>query len=168
MGNIHGVVGFLCLAVGAALMVVMAVSWWRIFEKMGVSGWKSLVPVYGGYILYKTMWEAKIYFIALFLRMLTFPILMVALVSRHVEWFVRIASGFSLDLSAYVDVLAGSGNVIYIGAFLFFFTFVLQAVFCWRLAKSFDYSIGCFLGLLFLPIIFIPLLAFGDSRFDYY
>lgn len=34
-----------------ALVVVMVVSMWKIFEKAGVEGWKAIIPVYNTWVL---------------------------------------------------------------------------------------------------------------------
>lgn len=42
---------------------------------------------------------------------------------------------------------------------------IVAIIVLWELAKSFAKSAGWFWGMLLLPIIFIPLLGFGDSRY---
>lgn len=44
--------------------------------------------------------------------------------------------------------------------------FLFNIVATIRLAKSFKQSTGFVLGLLFLPIIFVPILAFGKSEYE--
>ena len=39
--------------ISAAMLVLLIVADWRIFEKAGVAGWKSLIPIYNVYCLYK-------------------------------------------------------------------------------------------------------------------
>lgn len=40
---------------------------WKIFEKAGIEGWKSLIPFYNGYLLFQIAWEGKgwMYFLSL-------------------------------------------------------------------------------------------------------
>lgn len=47
---------FALLLLGA--IIVAFISWWKIFEKAGEAGWKSLVPFYNAFI------DAKIYHLA--------------------------------------------------------------------------------------------------------
>lgn len=35
------------------LLVLEVVAYWKLFEKAGEEGWKSLIPVYSGYMIYK-------------------------------------------------------------------------------------------------------------------
>jgi len=37
--------------------ILEVVACWRIFEKAGTRGWKSLIPVYSNYIRYKIAWR---------------------------------------------------------------------------------------------------------------
>ncbi len=39
-----------------ALSIFMVVCEWRIYEKAGEKGWKSLIPLYNTYTLYKIVW----------------------------------------------------------------------------------------------------------------
>lgn len=41
-----------CLAVAVYCIVVN----WKVFEKAGEDGWKSIIPIYNSYILYKISW----------------------------------------------------------------------------------------------------------------
>lgn len=42
---------------------------------------------------------------------------------------------------------------------------VFMVILCFKLAKAFDKGVGFGFGLLLLPVIFIPILAFGDAEF---
>ena len=39
-------------------------------------------------------------------------------------------------------------------------------VLCIEFAKNFGYGVGFAIGLIFLPFVFLPLLAFGDARYQ--
>jgi hypothetical protein len=39
------------------LLVVYIIAEWKIFTKAGEAGWKSLIPIYREYILYKISWK---------------------------------------------------------------------------------------------------------------
>lgn len=38
------------------LMILLIVAKWKIYEKAGEEGWKSIIPFYSDYILYKIVW----------------------------------------------------------------------------------------------------------------
>jgi len=92
-----------------AIVVLMLVSMWKIYEKLGEPGWKSLIPIYNIIVLLELikwdLWKIVLFFI---------PIV----------------------------------NIIF--AFLFYRD----------LAGRFGKGVGFTIGMIFLPIIFYPLLAF--------
>ena len=47
-----------------AYFVLLIIGEWKVFAKMGEPGWKSLIPFYNNYILYKRAWKSFWYFIA--------------------------------------------------------------------------------------------------------
>lgn len=49
--------------ISIAIVVLIIVAQWRIFTKAGEPGWKSLIPIYNGYTLYKICWEPKFFWI---------------------------------------------------------------------------------------------------------
>ncbi len=48
-----------------------------------------------------------------------------------------------------------------------FVGFVVYVMLCINLAKAFNKGTGFSFGLLFLPFIFFPMLAFGDAKYAY-
>lgn len=97
------------------LALIGLVSMWKIFAKAGLAGWKSLIPFYNMYCLFKITW----------------------------------GNGW-LFLTMIIPVL----NII------------MSILTTYRLAKAFHKGIGFCLGLIFLQIIFLPILAFGSAGYD--
>ena len=97
------------------LIILMIVSLWKVYEKAGQAGWKSLIPIYN-YVVFLNMIDKPVWWIIL----LFVPLVsVVVLIIMHIE-----------------------------------------------LAKRFGKGALYGLGLCFLPIIFFPLLAFGDATYD--
>jgi hypothetical protein len=97
------------------LIILMIVSLWKVYEKAGQAGWKSLIPIYN-YVVFLNMIDKPVWWIIL----LFVPLVsVVVLIIMHIE-----------------------------------------------LAKRFGKGVLYGLGLCFLPIIFFPLLAFGDATYD--
>ncbi len=42
--------------ISLVVYVLLIVAWWKIFQKAGEAGWKSLIPIYNLYILFKIVW----------------------------------------------------------------------------------------------------------------
>ena len=111
-------VGFvITLFISILIMAFFIFVYWIIFTKAGEEGWKSLIPIYNIYILYKITWGNGLIFLLL--------------------------------LVPFVNFIVGILTIN-------------------KLSKCFGHGLGFTLGLLFLPIIFLPLLAFGDSRYEGY
>ena len=96
------------------LVVLMIVSYWRIFTKANQPGWAILIPIYNLIVLLnivkKPWW---------WLFLLLIPLI----------------------------------NIIF------------AIIITYRLALSFGKGVGFAIGLIFLPIIFLPILAFDNSTY---
>lgn len=104
------VVGILMLAI----VGLMIVSLWKIFEKAGQPGWAAIIPIYNYYILTKIS-----------------------------------------ERPGYWTVLA---LIPYIGA-------IWAIWMCNRMVKRFGKTEGYTVGMVFLPFVFAPMLAFGDAQY---
>ena len=138
-------------------IVTLVISNWAIFEKTGISGWKSLVPFYSYYTLVtKVAGKSQIYFWVSILSV--FAILCLP--------FIYI--GLALFKSALDD---GSGmmdvnivvSILYFPLIIFFF--VITADLFTAIAKNFGKDLGFEGGLTILYIPFYLALAFGDYKF---
>ena len=45
--------GAVVIIIGIALVVFLIVTMWKIFEKAGVAGWKSIIPIYNSVCMFK-------------------------------------------------------------------------------------------------------------------
>ena len=50
---------FLVVFLSLAATALIYISRWHIFKKMGMPGWKGIIPYYGDYMLFKTVWTTK-------------------------------------------------------------------------------------------------------------
>ncbi len=100
--------------------IVISVSWWKIFEKAGIEGWKALVPFYNMWIL--------------------------AEIASRPGWL-----GLTMALCAMM------GNIGILAAL------VIQIIIYSDLAKAFGKSLPFTIGLIVLPIVFFPIIAFDKS-----
>ena len=153
-------VGALGLGTTISCSVLMVISWWLVFEKMGEHGWKCLIPFYGRYVLFQNVWEAKAYFVSLFVNALS-----VLLTGYEVLHIYLLSSADTLGGDA---ILLGSLGLLLLVGFFSVISFAIQMMVNWRMTKCFRRGIGFFLGVTFLPGIFIPILALGDSEYCYY
>ena len=98
-----------------AIVILLLVSMWKIFEKAGRKGWEGIIPIYN-------LW------------------VMAEIVGKPGWWGL-------LALIPYVGII--------ISIYLYYL-----------LAKSFGKGAGYTIGMIFLGIIFFPMLAFGDAKYQ--
>ena len=128
-------------------VVLLIIAQWKIFTKAGEKGWKSLIPFYSGYILFKLTWETKWYWIALVLSFVASIIYSIAGACMAMSYFV---------IGAILVVIA---------VILFIALFVISILSYVKLSKAFGHGGGFAVGLIFLNFIFMLILAFGSSRY---
>ena len=144
----------ICVLIIIAISVFMIIANWKLFTKCHRKGWESIVPYYNTYILCKVAGSKIMWAI----------ILMVApLVTNIVSNFFNIAT----------NVINNDDIVIFlaIGVMIFslavvVITYIASFNIYLNLAKKFGKSTGFGVGLVLLPIVFIPILAFGKDEYQ--
>lgn len=133
------------IALGVGVLIAIAIAWfviqviadWKIFEKAGEPGWKSIIPFYNIYVEYDICWTG----------LLGLVFICATLVTSLVN---------TANASNIVKIL-----VIVLGVVACVLHF-LQSV---KLSKSFGKGTGFGLVLFFLGPIGRIILGFGDSRY---
>lgn len=128
--------------IGLVFTTLMIVATWRIFKKAGTGGWKSLIPVYSDYTFYKIAWKKKYFFMVLVFIILGFALTEIGL------FYPEYA------------LICTLGNAIFTIAAL-----VIDIISIVKLAKVFGKGGWFAVGIIFLPIIFIPILGFGKAKY---
>lgn len=139
--------------IGISIVGIIAIiAWWKIFTKAGEKGWKILIPFYNIYIMYKLFWKPAIFVILIILYALTAA--------------GSIAASYGLTAA----FLYGGGSAAFtVGLLLVvvcsIIALILNIIFYYKLSKSFGHGAGYTVGLIFLNVIFLLILAFGSSRY---
>ena len=119
------------------IAILLIIARWKIFTKAGEEGWKAIIPVYSDMVLCKIsgVWE-------------WYPLVVfgASLVSGML-------SGISESLGGIITLLASIASIYY------------TVILCISVAQSFGKDTGFGIGLLFLNVIFYPILAFGKSQY---
>ena len=135
-----GVTGVVLIAL--AWYVVQVIANWKIFKKMGEPGWKSIIPFYNLYILYKRTWKTMFFWIALVIGIIA-----------------GVFQSLSQTMTDQATVFAAIELVFLIAAL------VLKIIGDNKLSKSFGHGAGFTVGLVFLNPIFKLILGFGSSKY---
>ena len=120
--------------------ILMVVAWWKIFTKAGEAGWKSLIPLYNVYVLFKITWKTLVFWIVI------------------VCYFV---SGIIGNMDS------DSSIVNFLGWLCSTAPTVILLVYDYKLSKAFGHGLPFAIGLMIpgLKNIFLLILAFGKSKY---
>ena len=129
------------VAIGFMLWLLITVCRWIIFQKAGQAGWKSLIPIYDTFVT---------------LRIIQRP-----------QWWGYLVVGLSIMQIVLTATRDGNSDELSTVQLMSSITSLIAFLFTVRithgLSSSFGRGVGFTLGLLFLPYIFYPMLAFGSS-----
>lgn len=149
-GFVGGMLGASLVAIFVFYLLVVIANW-KIFQKAGEGGWKSIIPIYNVYIMYKIVAMRKWFWITLGTALAT------SIVSTILN-----PQSLSLDMlpsssAIFITILA----IAEIGVIIF-----ANIMYCVRTSKVFGHGAGYALGLFFFPNIFQLILGFGRSKYD--
>jgi predicted membrane protein len=137
------------------ILVLMLVSWWKIFVKMGRPGWEGIIPVYNIWVLIKMLKKPQSWF---------WIVLIGALLLSYVSQSTQQQVADQVAAGSYMSgglILANLLQLVVAIVLLVYSVKIYHA-----LSKAFGHDSGFTVGLVLLSIIFLPILAFGDSRFQ--
>lgn len=153
LGGIYGSMATVLLLVVFVAWILLMVAHWRMFTKAGEKGWKSLIPLYSDYTLYKLVWNTKSFWIFLASSILTI--------------ITTFFCGSYAVTSAGEVVYLGESNMIvgvisFVASMVMLFYIVMSTV---NTAFAYGKGFGFALGLVVLPNIFTLILAFGSAEY---
>lgn len=118
------------------MYTLSVIAMWRVFNKAGEKGWKSLIPVYNIYVLFNLFWSPTWFW----LMFGVYYVLNVMLSGMANLVYMSIVIGFVFYLYCYINLMN-------------------------RVAKSFGKGLAFTIGLIFLPNIFQLILAFNSAEY---
>ncbi len=150
-----GVVGGMLattVIIALAYYVLLVIAGWKVFEKAGEKGWKSLIPIYNTYIFYKIVGMKK-WFWAI-------------LIASFVISFVTTLMGQGTQIQD-MNTATGVGvfSVILTTA-MFILAFAVSVMYSLRTSRVFGHGYLFAFGLFFLSGIFLLVLGFGRSKYN--
>ena len=137
-----GIIGGALAVIGISLLIfyiLLVIAEWKIFKKAGEAGWKSLIPIYNAYIVFKISGMKKWFWITI--------------ATSCVVAIIGVAVGQNSQTANVISIINGIFNIC-----------VAIAVNN-KLAKAFGKGIGYTIGLILLPNIFTLILGFGSAKY---
>ena len=117
------------------IMILHIIGVWNVFKKAGEPGWKSIIPFYNTYILYKISWNPMWF------------------------WLVLLGGLIGAGLLSFATVTV----CVILGALIELFTIIVRFVMYYRLCLAFGWGVGRYiLTILFAPIMFM-VMGLGKS-----
>ena len=138
---------------------IFALAMWKVFSKMGLEGWKGIIPVYNIYVLFRELWDVKA-----FLQYLIVLIVSVILVAAGT---VLAAGGIAAAAVTGTGLGASAVGVILMLAaiVLMVYALVVWIRLAYKLSAAFGHGAGFTVGMIFIPYIILLVLAFGSSEY---
>lgn len=130
------------MLLGLAAIVLIVIARWRIFTKAGEEGWKSIIPIYNEYTMYKLVWDVNQFWIYFGLGFAGSALSTLANSGDSTNWFLTI--------------LASAATI---AGIVWYVRFNIAK------ARAFGKGAGFAVGLIFLPFIFELILGFGNARY---
>ena len=136
---------FYAFLIQLAFFILQIISFWMLFKKANVAGWKSIIPIYSNYKMYDIVWKPKYFWI-----------------------YVGLSAVYSVLMYLVQNVI--TAGILFIvltivRLIVLFLSCMLEFFFCRNLARSYGKGDGFVFGLFFLDPIFILILGLGNSRF---
>ena len=137
--------------------IFTAVCWWIVFTKANVAGWKALIPFYSDYTRYKIAGKASMYwgYLVITLMKQIYSVFSLVVLAGNLIEFIADgtfnSSGIEMKFVSLGLTLLIALFDVYLGRYL---------------AKKFGKSEAFGVGLGLIPIVFVPILAFGKTEYD--
>ena len=132
------------LGLGTALLIcgvwyiLQVIAYWKLFEKAGKPGWHSIIPILNTYDQFDICWNG----------------------------IFGIIYSIGIGVTSYFSSqVADNQTLTIVMGVIGIVCLAIAVIGDYKLAKSFGRGFGTFLGLLFLPPIFMMILGFGDAQY---
>jgi len=139
----------LCIGIYALIsFAVITISQWRIYSKAGQPGWACIVPIYNVLVLLDIIRKPRIWLVYI----------LVAAVIQGIYTSMTTDGGDTNTAPLALSILNVVASLV---------SLVLGVRITHGISTAFGKQVGFTIGLLLLPIVFFPILAFGASSYQY-
>lgn len=136
------------------IVLFLLASNWKVFEKAGHAGWMSMIPILNTVVLLRICSKPRWWVVPIasmsIAPLLPLFLLLAAVIAASME-----SSASMIVFTGLVGLIGIAGIV---GSILWIFTTI-------SLSRQFGKGNGFALGLLLLPVVFVPVLGFGNAMY---
>ena len=140
------------------MWVFTAICWWKIFEKANIRGWKAIIPFYSDYVRFG-MANKKWWYI---------PFLLLSTIEMVVSFVYSALKAVELadTLIEDIDIIGDLSTLFWTRNVLSILVFAISVHVGIVIAGKFGKSKVFGAGLGIIPIVFAPIIAFDQSRYN--
>ena len=135
-------------SIAALLFLAVMAAKYMLFVKMGEEGWKSLIPFYNRYLLYKKCWNGSYYFVSL--------AMIIPAVILGVSSYIIYTGGYGYSFGIVLGVLAVITAIV---------PFVMNLILSHKISKAFGHGLLFTAGYVLMTDIFTIILGFDDEKY---
>ncbi len=138
------------------MRILMIIGMWLMFDKAGEHGWGSIIPIYRGYLLFKTA-GIKNWFWGSFVASLVYAI---CLIVSMVYFFVYLIAGIFGQIDDFTEGVTGLMGVLFvIGCIAGLICFIINIYRGIKMAQAFNLGGGWAVGIILLPWLFYMIMG---------
>lgn len=156
VGGIVGSMLVFILAGACIFYIIYIIANWKIFKKAGEPGWKSIIPIYNVYIMFKIVNMKSWFWYLLGISFCAGIMMAFDGFNPYTMTEAQIAN-FNFGIHPMTIIALIMESVV---------TLIATIIYAHRTSKVFGHGTGFAIGLFFLPFIFWLILAFGSSKYD--
>lgn len=144
---------FACLL----LLILQVIAHWKLFQKAGQPGWKSLIPFYSAYVLFGIAWKKSMFWA-------TMAIVAVSSIVSNI--FISSATQMAMlnRITTYSTIMMATSFFLLLTCAVL--SLVIQIILSVHLSRAFGHGGGYAIGLILLPTIFMLILGLGNSHYQ--
>lgn len=126
-----------------AIAVISIIALWKVFRKAGWPGWAAIIPFYSNYVTFRVakMWGGWMF---LQLALLISSYIFTLFLPWHAKYLGETIVDCAIALCMIISVIAN-----------------------FRISRAFGKSVGFGIGMMFLPFVFLPILAFSKAEYQF-
>lgn len=139
----------------------------NIFKKCGEKGWKAIIPFLDVYTKFKLFYKKRLFIVYLAIDIaLYFSFAMFAVCTMEFMNYYDGGDPYNTAWISNIPMQLVNSTTTFFFMFLFcaLIIFIFDTLLYFNMSKSFNKGIGFFIGLVFIDVVFLAILAFFNDN----